>query len=77
MAEEEAPDVLDVLGRGGLQGIGSAGYAVASIWAHKPEWMSWVDAAVLPSSVEAAAGPAAPTRLHRPAPRVRPIRASR
>ncbi|MEU3521982.1 NADP-dependent oxidoreductase [Streptomyces sp. NPDC006654] len=35
---------------------GYAEYAVASIWTHKPEPVSWVDAAALPSSVEAAAG---------------------
>lgn len=40
-----------LFGRGGY-----AEYAVASIWAHKPESVSWVDAAALPSSVEAAAG---------------------
>jgi NADPH:quinone reductase-like Zn-dependent oxidoreductase len=35
---------------------GYAEYAVASIWTHKPESVSWADAAALPSSVEAAAG---------------------
>src|SRR5690348_14214467 len=35
---------------------GYAEYAVASIWARKPESGSWLDAAALPSSAEAAAG---------------------
>ena len=35
---------------------GYAEYAVASIWARKPEPVSWIDAAALPSSAEAAAG---------------------
>lgn len=35
---------------------GYAEYAVASIWAGKPDAVSWVDAAALPSSAEAAAG---------------------
>ncbi|MBO1331217.1 NADP-dependent oxidoreductase [Streptomyces sp. VRA16 Mangrove soil] len=35
---------------------GYAEYVVASIWTHKPDAVSWVDAAALPSSVEAAAG---------------------
>ena len=35
---------------------GYAEYAVASIWARKPESVSWLDAAALPSSAEAAAG---------------------
>ena len=35
---------------------GYAEYAVASIWARKPESVSWTDAAALPSSAEAAAG---------------------
>ncbi len=35
---------------------GYAEYAVASIWTCKPESVSWVDAAALPSSAEAAAG---------------------
>ncbi|HET7015016.1 MAG TPA: NADP-dependent oxidoreductase [Streptosporangiaceae bacterium] len=35
---------------------GYAEYAVASIWTRKPETVSWVDAAALPSSAEAAAG---------------------
>ena len=34
---------------------GYAEYAVASIWARKPESVSWLDAAALPSSAEAAA----------------------
>ena len=40
-----------------LFGLGGyAEYAVASIWARKPESVSWIDAAALPSSAEAAAG---------------------
>jgi NADPH:quinone reductase-like Zn-dependent oxidoreductase len=40
-----------------LFGLGGyAEYAVASIWARKPEPVSWLDAAALPSSAEAAAG---------------------
>jgi NADPH:quinone reductase-like Zn-dependent oxidoreductase len=40
-----------------LLGLGGyAEYAVASIWARKPESVSWLDAAALPSSAEAAAG---------------------
>jgi NADPH:quinone reductase-like Zn-dependent oxidoreductase len=35
---------------------GYAEYAVASIWTRKPESVSWLDAAGLPSSAEAAAG---------------------
>ena len=35
---------------------GYAEYAVASIWTRKPESVSWIDAAALPSSAEAAAG---------------------
>jgi NADPH:quinone reductase-like Zn-dependent oxidoreductase len=35
---------------------GYAEYAVASIWARKPGTVSWIDAAALPSSAEAAAG---------------------
>jgi NADPH:quinone reductase-like Zn-dependent oxidoreductase len=35
---------------------GYAEYAVASIWAGKPESVSWADAAALPSSAEAAVG---------------------
>jgi NADPH:quinone reductase-like Zn-dependent oxidoreductase len=35
---------------------GYAEYAVASIWAGKPDAVSWLDAAALPSSAEAAAG---------------------
>ena len=33
---------------------GYAEYAVASIWAGKPDTVSWIDAAALPSSAEAA-----------------------
>jgi NADPH:quinone reductase-like Zn-dependent oxidoreductase len=40
-----------------LFGLGGyAEYAVASIWARKPGTVSWLDAAALPSSAEAAAG---------------------
>jgi NADPH:quinone reductase-like Zn-dependent oxidoreductase len=40
-----------------LFGLGGyAEYAVASMWARKPESVSWLDAAALPSSAEAAAG---------------------
>jgi NADPH:quinone reductase-like Zn-dependent oxidoreductase len=40
-----------------LFGLGGyAEYAVASIWARKPEQVSWLDAAALPSSAEAAVG---------------------
>jgi len=40
-----------------LFGLGGyAEYAVASTWAGKPDAVSWVDAAALPSSAEAAAG---------------------
>ena len=40
-----------------LFGLGGyAEYAVASIWTRKPEAVSWLDAAALPSSAEAAAG---------------------
>ena len=35
---------------------GYAEYAVASIWARKPYSVSWIDAAALPSSAEAAVG---------------------
>ena len=35
---------------------GYAEYAAASIWARKPDSVSWTDAAALPSSAEAAAG---------------------
>jgi NADPH:quinone reductase-like Zn-dependent oxidoreductase len=35
---------------------GYAEYVVASIWTHKPDTVSWIDAAALPSSAEAAAG---------------------
>jgi NADPH:quinone reductase-like Zn-dependent oxidoreductase len=35
---------------------GYAEYAVASIWTGKPESVSWIDAAALPSSAEAAVG---------------------
>ena len=39
-----------------LLGLGGyAEYAVASIWTRKPESVSWLDAAALPSSAEAAA----------------------
>jgi len=40
-----------------LFGLGGySEYAVASIWARKPESVSWIDAAALPSSAEAAVG---------------------
>src|SRR2546429_2866260 len=40
-----------------LFGLGGyAEYAVTSIWTRKPEAVSWIDAAALPSSAEAAAG---------------------
>src|SRR5579859_1086123 len=40
-----------------LFGLGGyAEYAVASIWARKPDTVSWVEAAALPSSAEAAVG---------------------
>ena len=40
-----------------LLGLGGyAEYAVASIWTRKPQSVSWLDAAALPSSAEAAAG---------------------
>ena len=35
---------------------GYAEYAVASIWTRKPDTVSWIDAAALPSSAEAAIG---------------------
>src|SRR6266700_5164947 len=35
---------------------GYAEYAVASIWTRKPDSVSWIDAAALPSSAEAAVG---------------------
>jgi NADPH:quinone reductase-like Zn-dependent oxidoreductase len=35
---------------------GYAEYAVASTWTRKPDTVSWIDAAALPSSAEAAAG---------------------
>jgi NADPH:quinone reductase-like Zn-dependent oxidoreductase len=35
---------------------GYAEYAIASIWTRKPETVSWIDAAALPSSAEAAVG---------------------
>jgi NADPH:quinone reductase-like Zn-dependent oxidoreductase len=35
---------------------GYAEYATASIWTHKPDNVSWIDAAALPSSAEAAIG---------------------
>jgi len=40
-----------------LFGLGGyAEYAVASIWTRKPDSVSWIDAAALPSSAEAAVG---------------------
>src|ERR1700747_3669004 len=35
---------------------GYAEYALASIWTRKPDTVSWIDAAALPSSAEAALG---------------------
>ena len=35
---------------------GYAEYPVASIWTRKPDSVSWIDAAALPSSAEAAVG---------------------
>src|SRR5258708_31739219 len=35
---------------------GYAEYAVAPVWTRKPDAVSWIDAAALPSSAEAAAG---------------------
>ena len=35
---------------------GYAEYAIASIWTRKPDTVSWIDAAALPASAEAAAG---------------------
>src|SRR5437588_2730621 len=35
---------------------GYAEFAVASVWTRKPETVSWIDAAALPSSAEAAVG---------------------
>ena len=53
MTGTSAGDPVTVL----LFGLGGyAEYAVASIWARKPEAVSWLDAAALPSSAEAAAG---------------------
>ena len=65
----EAADTVDAVGPGAtgtstgdavtalLFGLGGyAEYAVASIWTRKPEAVSWIDAAALPSSAEAAAG---------------------
>ena len=40
-----------------LLGLGGyAEYALASIWTRKPDTVSWIDAAALPSSAEAAVG---------------------
>jgi NADPH:quinone reductase-like Zn-dependent oxidoreductase len=65
----EAAGVVDAVGPGVtgtsvgdgvaalLLGLGGyAEYAVASIWAGKPDAVSWLDAAALPSSAEAAVG---------------------
>src|SRR6476469_466502 len=65
----EAAGTVDAVGPGvtgtspgdGVTGLlfslgGYAEYAVASIWAGKPETVSWIDAAALPSSAEAAVG---------------------
>ncbi len=40
----------------GPRRAGYAEYAVASIWTRKPDTVSWIDAAALPASAEAAAG---------------------
>src|SRR5260221_12006045 len=53
-----------------LVGLGGyAEYAAASIWTRKPDPVSWIDAAALPSSAEAAVGV---LRHHRDAARGRP-----
>ena len=39
-----------------LGSAGQAEYAVASTWTRKPDTVSWIDAAALPSSAEAAVG---------------------
>jgi NADPH:quinone reductase-like Zn-dependent oxidoreductase len=65
----EAAGIVDAVGPGAtgpaagdavtalLLGLGGyAEYAVASIWTGKPESVSWLDAAALPSSAEAAVG---------------------
>jgi hypothetical protein len=65
----EAAGTVDVVGLGvtgtsigdGVTALlfslgGYAEYAVASIWAGKPDAVSWIDAAALPSSAEAAVG---------------------
>jgi NADPH:quinone reductase-like Zn-dependent oxidoreductase len=65
----EVAGTVDAIGRGVtgtsvgdavaalLFGLGGyAEYTVASIWTRKPEGVSWLDAAALPSSAEAAAG---------------------
>ena len=55
------PGVTDTSAGDGVAALlfslgGYAEYAVASIWARKPDSVSWTDAAALPSSAEAAAG---------------------
>src|SRR5256712_1764928 len=65
----EAAGTVDAVGPGvtgtsigdGVTGLlfsqgGYAEYAVASIWTRKPDTVSWIDAAALPSSAEAAVG---------------------
>jgi NADPH:quinone reductase-like Zn-dependent oxidoreductase len=65
----EAAGIVDAVGPGvtgtsagdGITALlftlgGYAEYALASIWTRKPHTVSWVDAAALPSSAEAAAG---------------------
>src|SRR5580704_1888024 len=65
----EAAGTVDAVGRGVtgaligdavaalLFGMGGyAEYTVASIWTRKPDGVSWLDAAALPSSAEAAVG---------------------
>jgi NADPH:quinone reductase-like Zn-dependent oxidoreductase len=61
----EAAGTVDAVGPGvtgdGVTALlvslgGYAEYAVASIWTRKPDPVSWIDAAALPSSAEAAVG---------------------
>ena len=60
----EAAGTVDAVGASAGDGVtallfslgGYAEYAVASIWARKPDTVSWTDAAALPSSAEAAVG---------------------
>jgi NADPH:quinone reductase-like Zn-dependent oxidoreductase len=56
----EAAGTVDAVGPGVTALLFSLGgyaeYAVASIWTRKPDTVSWIDAAALPSSAEAAVG---------------------